>query len=1108
MQTKVSRLRLTPAFALPAVLIISSGVLILLLALMTIVQLERTTSKARVGSYQADLAVESGLEEAKMILAGVTTSDSFAIASIPFAAEFDDDGDGVISSDEDGILDPDNGERGRPYLYAIQGVFDAGNEPAFRLTPLFATHEGPGSERVRTDGELTLPEDPGLSLQSDNELDNRTAIAGVPHIQPPVTAWRTIRDREGRPVARYSYWVEDLQGYIDPEYVPGNDRREGHARANEVWDDESIWNADLQGLVADYRDAGGEIPLWPAPGLNPGYREQTDGSLNPENRLLNEVAVHTLDRNTPGVSDESQFDDTMTDLAPLAITPASLLALSGIEAPIERIPAGVDRGRLPLSDGENAIEDRWVEELFMTGNRPWEEQALVPFTPGLAAEVMGSPKLNLNRLLRDATALGSEDDQTAGEATVNEMAAFIETALPDFANERQGGFLEDYNKTLAASALDYADLDSVPRAQEGVYRGIDSHPLITEYALTMTFEWTAHPDDEPSGFENEWIFRTDNDTYLLFTVEHFAELWNMSNHPIEGTVQFRYENEYAMNVLFEEVAFNGEVLDNQGGPTSGRSWSIHSLVRDNDEDAYYSAPQTITLQPNEYRLVRTGAVRMGLRVGDRSAFIPPNNRGEPVVNSIREANDNPGYRMKWNEVVVDRTGAGVERRTIAEMARRETETNAQVCGTWGFFGDFYTGMHDVRHSWWAGMADPDGVVSENSYPQNFSPGRRNVRHGSLGRSPNLPFARALPSEWPDGGHDADFDVPSFNRFTFPSTATETRPDHPNFISMALPAESDLAPMFVSNLGRFISETELGNVYDPLMWIGRENPSRDSIETWPYEDLDFAEVPQISEEAQPALHVGGGNTLRIGRPEHERFAPLNEIGQRASRLLDLFHCGIPLSDLPERREGSIQRIEGHLNINTAPREVIRAQAAGILATDRSIGREFSFRDRDEFAPRVSGRYQQISATDNFAEGARSLDEAGLIADAIIAGRPYVSRSQLADLRFPDDFPNEDLRGLPVFGNKLLHEPEERLQWTDRASEELFARVYNSSTVRSRNFRIHVIGQALEQTPSGSTRVKATRKKSYRVFANPGERNESTGEIQLENLQIETLYETNL
>ena len=263
---------------------------------------------------------------------------------------------------------------------------------------------------------------------------------------------------------------------------------------------------------------------------------------------------------------------------------------------------------------------------------------------------------------------------------------------------------------------------------------------------------------------------------------------------------------------------------------------------------------------------------------------------------------------------------------------------------------------------------------------------------------------------------------------------------------------------------------------------------------------------MSLRSSEASHVWGGNTLRIGRPEHDMFA--QKPGTRASRLLDLFHCGLPLAGREGRQLGDVRQVEGHVNINTASRDVLRTLAAGILVTDPEIGQEASFDTRGAFAPRVSDRFGEISSSDSQSSSEGFSDEAGLIADAIIAGRPFVSRSQLADLVYPDDLANINLRGRPVFGNKYNHSPGQRLQRTDRAAEEVFARVYNSSTIRSRNFRVHVVGQSLEQTPSGNIRVKATRKKSYRVFADPGTRNARTGAIDSANLKVLSLYETNL
>lgn len=1103
MRTKSPKRSQHSGFALPAVILISAGLMILLVALMTIVELERTTSKARVGSYQAELAAESALEEAKMILAGATSSDSFAVGIIPFAEEFDDNGDGQISSDEDDFLDIEGGERGRSYLYAIQG--DAsGGDPSFRFTPLFATQEGGETQSIQSDGKMTLPTDPGLPRSSDNNLEARVAVRGTPHLSPPVTAWRTIRDQEGVAVARYSYWVEDTQGYLDAEYVPGNNRSGGHARANEVWQDSQTWNSELLPIVGKYKADGGQIPLWPAPGINPAYIEQAPGFLKPENRLLSEVAVYTLDQGKTGVKDESSLDDTMRSLTPKAPTPASLLALKGAQAPIEREPVGPDRGRIALKNQEGEIEDRWVEENFTTDNRAWDEQALVPYAPGLDSSVMGAPRLNLNKMLETA---GADESPAFGlvpgtpsraEEAVTEIANFIDTALPDFAEQRRGGFGEwlsgssqdsAYLETIAASILDYADTDSTPISDGNRYRGIDSHPYVSEYLITHTIK----------GFD-----RSDGQrNFLLIEVEAYAELWNMSNHTAEGTFELGYENPFVFEALGNpEVDFISP-LDTTA-PAGSSSWASHNLEK--VDGVWYSSPQSIKIPSNGYTMVSTGPITYHLFVGSADQFLPlPIQLDFPFE-------DVANYRLRWNGQDCDRSAAGIEL-TSALLSKTNTPvTKAVIPGTWGeYTKEFFTGMYDPRQSWWAGLANEDGLVSENSYPQNYSPGRRNVRWGSIGKfNPDALHGRMLVSEWPDGGHDSSFDLSTFHKKGSGTAERALLPLsndlYPNREDVA--TEPTKAPVFLSNFGRYFSETELGNVYDPQMWQHRGNPPSRTNEIWYKESANRstnANVPEVQEDPKKSSVVGGGNTLRIGRPEHEAF---EAVGLRASHLLDLFHCGQPFSATAADRVGPLRKVEGHINVNTASREVLRTLAAGVLATDPEIALESSSFDTTKFSPRTSRRYGQVSATDAFAASSGPADEAGAIADMIIAGRPYVSLSQLAALRYPKDYEVRDLRDKFVFGNKYNHDPGYRLQVSDRAAEEVFARVYNSATTRSRNFRIHVIGQALEQTPSGSLRVKATRKKSYRVFADPGTRNSTTGAIAPANLKIETLYETNL
>lgn len=65
------------------------------------------------------------------------------------------------------------------------------------------------------------------------------------------------------------------------------------------------------------------------------------------------------------------------------------------------------------------------------------------------------------------------------------------------------------------------------------------------------------------------------------------------------------------------------------------------------------------------------------------------------------------------------------------------------------------------------------------------------------------------------------------------------------------------------------------------------------------------------------------------------------------------------------------------------------------------------------------------------------------------------------------------------------PTDRVEWSDPALEEVFARIYNNSTVRSRNFRVFVTGQALKPRRSDPTQMEVlgTRSRVFHVFVKP-------------------------
>lgn len=148
--------------------------------------------------------------------------------------------------------------------------------------------------------------------------------------------------------------------------------------------------------------------------------------------------------------------------------------------------------------------------------------------------------------------------------------------------------------------------------------------------------------------------------------------------------------------------------------------------------------------------------------------------------------------------------------------------------------------------------------------------------------------------------------------------------------------------------------------------------------------------------------GGGNTLRIGRPEHPGF---NFPGRRASHLLDLFHAGRPLSGNAQDAAGPVQAVEGHVNLNTASREAIRLLVAGRIHQDPQIR---------EFASNVHAqgilRHPTVTELDEVPD---FTEIATRIADAIIAGRPYASPSEIASITDDLDGPDN-----PVFGNPQI------------------------------------------------------------------------------------------
>jgi hypothetical protein len=958
-------------FTLPAVLVVAAAMLILAIGLLALVNIERKTARSFADSKRAELAARAGLEDFRAVLRRETANDDFLIiAGTPPRT-------------------PPAGLEAPSHLFVARGE-GGGDRLKYRYLPLFSTATLPANGTT-----LAAPE------IEDGESTGFAAISGPPWLDKPRVEWLPVTDSKGEVVARYAYWVEDLQGKIDA-MTAGNAGGEGGVHARNEWP-------------------------FPAPGISPE-------PLSSGKPKLDRVALHALDPAVTAANEDGDGKLAAKVIAgrPLMLSPDSLVAAAGYSAPLKRATTGLLENPLAAA----------LEKSASPVIQPYDELATVPFAAGISGEASGKPKLNLNALLGKSR-----------PAAINEFANWISQALPDF-DKRKGGFPDDYLKTLAANAFDYADTDNDPTVLDKSYRGLDGNPLVSEFL--MTFRW-------------ENVSRENGRLFVIMEVSTFVELWNMTDQPVQGEGQVTLESKFDFPIGANPgISFEEESTDP----------AVASPVTVEEDGYFWHPPFKVTLKPNEFR-VYTAKVRFKFDAGSDSGFVE-----SPIQFNSSQPDGESGYRFRWNGVMVDqsrgntwKTGA-----TVSYPAQPRQVTRATIPGhgyalTPANQGPFQNNMGDPRMSNYLGTRQ-----ASNKYPGNYSPNRRTIRWETIYSTDSAGkrkhYGRVLPAEWPDGGHNSPNGSNSF--FT---TEALIAPDDPRFSNGLPEPRLEQAPMRISNRGRFFSATELGRTYDPVMWTPAyadlsSSPGSGATDTATLNATSSPSLP-TSRSAWPDVELassastayGGGNTLRIGRFEHGRFA---RPGLHAAHLLDLFHAGEATSTDAALREGEIASIAGHVNLNTADRDALRALAAGFLKQDPLLSQTTSTNHQtttlmaQPVAPLKLGAPARARIADRIAEG-------------ILLSRPFASSADIASARDRDD--------RPVFGNREMYSQNNRIEWTDSAAEEVFARVHDASTLRSRNFRIWVIGQAIAPAPAGSSaepQVLSESKKAFTVFADPGER----------------------
>jgi hypothetical protein len=274
--------------------------------------------------------------------------------------------------------------------------------------------------------------------------------------------------------------------------------------------------------------------------------------------------------------------------------------------------------------------------------------------------------------------------------------------------------------------------------------------------------------------------------------------------------------------------------------------------------------------------------------------------------------------------------------------------------------------------------------------------------------------------------------------------------------------SNNAPAFIRN-GPMTNILELGNIYDPILWRRLENGN-------------------ITSNSIADPRFGGGNSLRIGRPEHPRFAFTNMYGnsdpsipnmaQSSAALLDLFCLtnGTSISGGPYSMGG------GKINLNTAPAPVLRALAGGILLTN-------------DPAQVPSSHTIPPAMAEAFAQGVMRFR----------SKYPFLTPSHLSFIGTDPSWPNtNNWPTNSVFGNTntiaLSTAPGNTFgstaqmsitEWNDQAAEEWFSKIYALSSCQSHNYRVYVVAQLVATNSAGQTNaIGPLVKKYYQIYARNG------------------------
>jgi len=669
-------------------------------------------------------------------------------------------------------------------------------------------------------------------------------------------------------------------------------------------------------------------------------------------------------------------------------------------------------GMLVLSNGGglNTNDLRYVTAGLHHWTNAWER---VPMGLGYGLSYT-------NKVLLDTAAIN-----TAPRVTLTNITNWISTNLPGFTNRAGGMNGTNYLLALAANIIDYADANSTATSTNvnGVnIVGFDNYPM-----LTHVFDQFVY---------NSITKKITNTTYLQFwnpsSVSTPALSGGTFTYKLNDTI--RYPTNTAGNLFttrplstsalpVSNFSFpNGKNTTHSFGPNSGFITSITNTIDLTDATKFpnfpTTAPPSVNLNDDGaggYDSAATNSFTLtGFGVTNRPPIVL--NRGTTLITLNSAA-------PKWiGSILGSRMDSGEGDANSSRLS-----ADPRMLNYIGFGKTKKMAHFSYANVYWQG------------YPAEFT----------------TALLSGHPGNWPDGTNTANNPIPT-RGITNPTVP----PPGPFIIQDSLTLIADPAPCKISNSGTYSNICELGNIFDPIQWA----PPTTSVIN------NYANVDIPTGNAWKANSIyGGGSTLRIGRPEHSRFAWTNVAGvttpnmqMSAAALLDLF-CTTNQFDE-----------SGKINLNTAPAPVLRALAGGIyLRSDTNL------------LPGGTNFPVPPAMAEAFAQGVMRFR----------AKYPFYSPSQLAFTGTDPTWPNTNTwPSGAVFGNKAdirLTTPVPGYSglaitnigvtnWNDQAAEEWFSKIFNLSTTYSRNFRVYVIAQKATNDGTVNKGVGPVVRKYYNVY----------------------------